>query len=110
MWILRRGESALTAIEFDEPIYDVCEGPNCNFDSSVLRLHYNSMTTPRTVIDVDTQTLEVNRTFLMFLSMCAVVVVIIVVVIVAAVVVATIQVASTPLSEKSPLLIVCLCG
>ncbi len=57
MWILRAGTEALTSIEFDEPIYDVSEGPNRNFASPLLRLHYSSMTTPTTVIDVDTRTL-----------------------------------------------------
>jgi len=57
-WLLKIGESELTPIEFDEPVYDVCDGPNCNFRATKLRLHFNSMTTPRTVLDVDTVTLE----------------------------------------------------
>ena len=55
--ILRRGTTVLEPIEFNEPIYDVYSGPNCNFRTTTLRLHYVSLTTPRTVLDVDTVTL-----------------------------------------------------
>ena len=64
VWLLRPGATTteLTPIEFAEPIYDVCMGPNRNFDATELRLHYHSMTTPRTVVDIQTETPTLERT------------------------------------------------
>jgi oligopeptidase B len=43
-------------LEFDEPIYSVDVGVNREFDTSVLRIDYASLTTPSSVIDVDLDT------------------------------------------------------
>jgi protease II len=48
--IMWRDEQSLIPINFDEPLYDVDAGPNHNFSSPILRLYYNSMTTPHTVV------------------------------------------------------------
>lgn len=45
------GEGA--RITFEEPCYALMPGEQGDFDSSVLRVVYSSLTTPRTVIDQD---------------------------------------------------------
>jgi oligopeptidase B len=46
------------SIEFGEPAYAASPGANYEFDTTVLRFHYSSMTTPPSVYDYDMKTRE----------------------------------------------------
>lgn len=47
-----------TRLQFDEPIYTVGVGANREFDTDVLRIHYTSLTTPASTIDINVRTDE----------------------------------------------------
>lgn len=51
--VLDRDSGAMHRIEFKEPIYTVCSGDNCIYDTRCFRFVYESLTTPETVYDYD---------------------------------------------------------
>ena len=57
LWIMSPemsgGDREWREVQFPEPIYSVWAGPNCEFDSSSIRLGYSSPVTPKQVLDLD---------------------------------------------------------
>lgn len=51
--IERLADGARRRVEVREPVYDLAPGANVDLTSTTLRVRYESLTTPRTVIDVD---------------------------------------------------------
>ncbi|MDX1447998.1 MAG: S9 family peptidase, partial [Acidimicrobiia bacterium] len=49
-------DDTATPLEFDEETYTVGLGANYEFDTSTIRISYQSLTTPRQIIDVDLET------------------------------------------------------
>ncbi len=56
VWTL--GEEGLEPLTFDEPLYTVGPERNLEYDTSLLRLRFESLVTPARIIDVDLQTGE----------------------------------------------------
>ncbi len=54
VWLLT--DRGLTRLEFDEPVYTVGPERNLEYDTSVLRLRFESLVTPARVVDVDLDT------------------------------------------------------
>lgn len=52
------GDGGRSALEFDEPVYSVGGSGNLEYETSVLRIGYQSMVTPLRIIDVDLVTGE----------------------------------------------------
>jgi oligopeptidase B len=58
--ILDRGQGILHEVAFDEPAFDVALGDNYEYDSTMLRLDYESLTTPDSVYDYDMTARELD--------------------------------------------------
>jgi oligopeptidase B len=52
------GEEGLTAVAFDEPVYQIMPDANHEFDTHVLRYSFESFVTPRSILDLDLETDE----------------------------------------------------
>ncbi len=56
VWVANPAGREVKHPEFDEPVYTALAGPNPEFDTTLLRVHYTSLVTPPCAFDIDMET------------------------------------------------------